>query len=144
MNVWIFEELRSWEDIWATDNMTWWMDIMDRSSNAHVFYHPALVRAWVETYMPIRNLTPIFLRLRDEEGNEGLFPLVLWQKNWKNVFMRSIVPIGYSDFDYHDPIFLYPPKDLQSFWRQLLSFLKQHYRFDEICLDGITEAMLPR
>lgn len=143
MSKWNFVILNNWEEIWSKENLSRWEELMEQSPYVHVFFHPALVKAWVETYRPLRKLTPIFLWMLDDNGNRGIFPLVLWRKNWKNAFTRSIVPIGYSDFDYHDPIFLQRVEDISSFWNQFFEFLRQHYRYDEICIDGITEKMLP-
>ena len=71
-------------------------------SIAHVFFHPALCMAWLETYRPIRKLEPLFC-IGDSNHNHFFLPLVLWRKNWKNAFQKVIVPVGYSDFDYHEP-----------------------------------------
>ena len=142
MNKWKFTVIDNWQDIWLDANVSRWTALMEQSTSSHVFFHPALVKAWVETYMPIRKLKPIFLWMNDDSGNEGVFPLVLWHKNWKSAFMKSIVPMGYSDFDYHDPIFRHTLTDFPTFWNQLICFLKSKYHFDEICIDGISEEML--
>ena len=141
MNKWYFEVINNWDDIWRKTNLARWNSVMRQSSSAHVFFHPALIKAWVDTYIPLQKMQPIFIWAKDNSGNEGFFPLVLWKRNWKNAFIRCIVPMGYSDFDYHNPIFLRPVQDLNSFWRQLLDYIEYSFHYDQITLDGITDAM---
>ena len=95
--------ITTWDEIWSDAFVSQWLDWMDKSENAHVFFHPSLVKAWVNTYLPIRDIQPLFCVVSDK--NTVVFlPLVLWKKNWKNAFLNTIVPVGYSDYDYHTPI----------------------------------------
>ena len=111
------------------------------SDNPYVFSHPALLTAWCDTYRPIRNLTPIFITGTSTNGNTVTFPMVLWKRNWKTAFIKTLVPVGYSDFDYHDPIFKLKPNDgeLKEFWSELISFLKTNVKSDSISIDGVTD-----
>jgi len=142
MSKWRFHSIDSWEDVWSSENVERWEDVLQQSPNAHVFFHPKLVKVWVDTYLPLRYLKPIFIWAEDDTSNLGFLPLVLWRRNWKNAFMRSIIPIGYSDFDYHDPVFLHRIDDPISFWKQVTEFIRQHYSYDELLIDGITESMI--
>lgn len=98
-----FEWITDGETIWSDEFLSQWNSWMKHSIDAHVFFHPAMLRAWVDTYMPIRNLRRLFCIARDE-GTTIFLPLALWQKNLKKVLIRTIVPVGHSDFYYHDPI----------------------------------------
>ena len=113
---------------------------MHQSPTAHVFYHPDLIKIWIRTYLPLRNLTSIFVWGNSEDGNQAFIPLVLWKKDWKGAFIKSIIPIGYSDYDYHDPLFTRTcnNQELASFWNCLVDFLKS-YKADEIILDGVRD-----
>lgn len=113
----------------------------EQIESRHVFFHPALIEAWMETYASLRKLTPLTVRA-SADGNEAYLPLVLWQRNWKNAFVKAIVPVGFSDFDYHNPIFKQQPsaEQLQEFWPGLLQFLKENFSFDTIEIEGITDA----
>ena len=44
-------------------------------------------------------------------------------KNWKQVFMKSIVSVGYSDYDYHDPLFskMISDDEKEAFWVDLFA-----------------------
>lgn len=118
-------------------------DFIKNSSNSHVFFQPSLIKAWLETYNPLRNLSPIFIKATFP-NNEVFLPLVLWKKNWKNAFINSIIPVGYSDFDYHNPIFLNKPSkdEINSFWTDLYTFLKSNFKFDNITIEGITDNFI--
>ena len=114
-----------------------------RSADSHVFFHPTLVRVWMDTYSPIRKLSSIPIEARSTSGNSALLPLVLWRRNWRQGFVNSIVPVGYSDYDYHDPLFSHSPsvEELKAFWSELSEFLRQ-FGADEIRLDGIRSDMV--
>lgn len=125
----------------------WNFEIIDRIPDdvrsAHVFFHPSLIKAWMETYRPLRKLTPICIKASFDETSLFL-PLVLWIKNWKNAFLRAVVPVGYSDFDYHDPITVGDKPEetaITAFWTELIEFLKSRYPFDSFTFDGITDSM---
>ncbi len=125
----------------------WNFEVIDRipesARSEHVFFHPSMIKAWMKTYTPLRNLTPIFIKA-NHDGSVAYLPLVLWTKNWKNAFMRTIVAVGYSDFDYHDPIFVGEKPDentIVEFWSELVKFLKSKYTFETFTFEGITDAM---
>lgn len=138
MGKWSFEVIDTWNDSFSDANFERWQSLMDSAESKHVFFHPVLVKSWIDTYLPIRNLKPIFLWGRSHSGNQMFMPLVLWKRNWKNAFIKSIVPVGYSDFDYHDPICLHSLSDqeLNDFWNELFEFLKT-FKADEILIDGV-------
>jgi CelD/BcsL family acetyltransferase involved in cellulose biosynthesis len=143
--MWRFEICEDWDVIWSDAYQERWMQIMIISPNTHVFFHPSLVKAWVKTYLPLRNISPIFFFGKEtESGNEVFFPLILWKRNWRSAFLHSIVPVGYSDFDYHDPIFTKGTDSmkLDDFWQGIGSYLKA-YHPDNIILDGVHTVTLP-
>lgn len=128
--------------------MSWKFEISDdftyeMPEGSHVFFHPALVKAWLDTYIPLRHLTPLVVRATDG-SNEAILPMVLWHKNWKNAFVKAIVPIGYSDFDYHDPLFRHSPskESIKEYWQGLLNFLNESFDFDTLTTDGVTDCMI--
>ena len=130
-NMWDFKTLDNMDDSLRSDHLA-------KAEVSHVFYHPLLMRAWMDTYTPLRNLTPITVSATDADGNRALLPLVLWKHSWKQGWVKSIVPVGYSDYDYHDPLFLRKPSEteLESFWKELFCFLKP-YGADEVLLSDM-------
>ena len=141
---WRFDWITSWDEIWSGPFLAQWHEWMETSPTAHVFFHPALVRAWVETYLPLRRMEPRFLIAA--RGDSTVFlPMVLWRRNWKNAFQRLLIPVGYSDYDYHDPIVAgqIDGNILQEFWAELpLAFRKgPHGEYDALELTGIREQV---
>lgn len=141
---WQIELLTRWEEIEDPAFVEQWQRIIDDSDNAHVFFHPVLVRVWLETYRPLRALQPLFV-LASRGEQQVIFPLVLWRRNIKNAFLRTIVPAGHSDFDYHDPVFLLPPDEeqVQSFYVGLRAELDKTVKYDRVMLDGVHKQFVP-
>lgn len=121
-----------------------WTDLVENGACSHVFYHPSLVKAWIETYRLLRKIQPFIIKASDGD-NRAFMPLVLWSKNWKNAFQRAIVPVGYSDFDYHDPIFRFKPSanSLSDFWQGLTETLTGRFDSDTFTTDGVTDSLTP-
>ena len=136
MNNWKFE-------IFTGDILPILEQIMNDCVESHVFYHPALVKAWLDTYNSLRSMKTMIIRGTSVD-KVSILPLVLWNKNWKNAFVKSVVPIGFSDFDYHDPITNKPlsAETRDSYWSELTAFLQAEVVCDEILLDGITDRSI--
>lgn len=141
---WTLDLLTTWEAIDNPAFHAWWAELAERASNAHVFFHPVLVRVWLETYRPLRDIRPLFVRATHGE-QQVLFPLVLWRRNWKNAWLREVVPAGYADYDYHDPLFLQPPlpDEVAAFYAALRAALDQSVNYDRLLLDGLHAPYLP-
>lgn len=91
---WTFNIYSNWEEIWSKTHLNRWNIIMDTSPNAHVFFHPSLVKAWVDTYLPLRELTPIFVWGKCVDGKKFFFHLVLWKKKLEKRFFKNYCPCG--------------------------------------------------
>lgn len=133
------EWVTDWDQIWSDNFQKSWHKWMEESENVHIFFHPAMVKVWFDTYLPIRNVKPLFC-LAHTENNTVFFPMVLWKQNWKNAYIRSVIPVGYSDFDYHDPIVTGDNSiNWEEFWEALIRDLKVKWgdHFDIINIDGI-------
>lgn len=141
---WQITLLTRWDELEAPEFVRQWEQIMAASESAHVFFHPVLVNVWLDTYKPLRELKPLFV-IGTCGDQEVIFPLVLWRRNWKNAFLRVIVPAGHSDFDYHDPIFLHTPDDeqVQGFYSAMKTKLDKVVKYDRIMLDGMHEKYVP-
>lgn len=138
--MWKFNIIKEWDNVWSEEHLHEWNALLESSPTAHVFFHPMVARIWVDTYMPLRNLTPIFVWGESTSGNRAFLPLVLWKKDWKGAFLHSIIPVGYSDYDYHDPLFVSNPsvEELTFYWNELMSLLET-YHADEVLLSGFRD-----
>jgi CelD/BcsL family acetyltransferase involved in cellulose biosynthesis len=142
---WKFDWLTTWEELSAPTFQDQWRRWSEESPTSHVFYHPEAAAAWIETYRPIRELEPLFAVAR--RGPTKIFlPLVRWRRNWKNAWQRMIVPVGYSDFDYADPLLIGDPKgmDWTSFWSALAKKIETQWGrgCDEVNIAGIRESVV--
>ena len=133
--MWNFKTIDSIDD-------SLWLDHLMKAEVSHVFYHPLLMRAWMDTYRPLRDIRPITVVATAGDGNRALLPLVLWRRSWRQGWVRSIVPVGFSDYDYHDPLFLRKPsaEELESFWSELLCFLRPYGADETVLVDMRTEV----
>jgi CelD/BcsL family acetyltransferase involved in cellulose biosynthesis len=141
---WKFHWLTRWGEIWDEEFVRQWLTWFDEDLCAHVFFHPALAKAWMETYLPLRHMRPWFLVAQSAEHTVFL-PLILWRRSWKNGFQRLLIPVGYSDYDYHGPIVvgLETGESYQSFWLAFVDELRSspcRIGFDRFVLNGVRRA----
>ena len=137
---WNFRFITDWDYLFTESFQGQWLQWVESAENSHVFFHPVLCMAWIETYLPLRNLDLLFCIAEGEESTIVL-PLVVWNQNWKNAWRRLIVPVGFSDFDYHDPLLVgakISTDSLDQFYSELLRQLSGMVAFDELILDGLT------
>lgn len=127
-----------WDEIYSSSFQAKWLQLAENGINSNVFFHPALCMAWIKTYKPLRNLTPLFCS-GNNNGTSVFLPLVLWRQNWKNACRKVIVPVGYSDFDYHYPLTkgAIKPRGLSDFYRTLLHNLEQLVDYDSLDINGL-------
>lgn len=138
MSNWTFETVTNWNDIWADAHISRWMQHYQENERMSVFLHPVLIKAWVDTYMPLRKMFPVFVWAKSTDGEVAFLPMVLWRNNWKNAFVRHLVPAGYSDYDYHNPISTYGVSE--DYWQQLKKYLSLNFKYDKLTIDGITDG----
>lgn len=135
---WNIRFISDWEEVYSPEFQNQWLQWTENAVNSHVFFHPALCMAWIETYRPIRNLKPLFCIVKNEQ-DQFFLPLVLWHKNWKNAFQKVIIPVGYSDFDYHDPLSssILDNAEWTGLYKMVFDKIKCSFTFDEIQINGI-------
>ena len=130
-----FEFITDWNNIWSHDFQNEWLRWFENSEEPNIFFHPEFVKLWIETYTPIRDIKPIFCVAKDEQNNTIFLPLVLWSKNWKSAFEKVIVPVGYSDYDYSDPI-IFGKVNFDIFWEQFFIKIKI-FNYNTLIIEGI-------
>jgi CelD/BcsL family acetyltransferase involved in cellulose biosynthesis len=135
---WKINILIDWNEIFKKSFQGQWLQYAENAFDSHIFFHPSLGMAWLDTYRPMRKLKPLFC-IAENDSSVIFMPLVLWTQNWKNAYRKVIVPVGYSDFDYHDPLVnqQLQPDDWASFYKSLTGALKSKVRFDAIEITGI-------
>jgi len=138
---WQFEWLTDWDRIWSADFQSEWRSWLAESLTGHVFFHPAAVRAWTETYAELCKLAPRFCTARRSDGCVAFLPLVLMESSWRDAWRRALVPVGVDEFDYHDPVLAGAgsPAELRSFWPEFMHEVRavRAPEQDVIRLDGI-------
>lgn len=141
--MWRFNVIKEWDCIWSEKHLNMWNELLMQSPTSHVFFHPTIAKIWIDTYRPLRKIYPLFVWGEATNGNKVFFPLVLWHRNWKGAFIKSIIPVGYSDYDYHDPLFLtaLSCNELSVFWKELNTMLS-NYLADEILLCGLRDRCI--
>jgi CelD/BcsL family acetyltransferase involved in cellulose biosynthesis len=133
--------------VWDHLFLSRWRKWIDQSDDAHVFFEPSMVRAWVETYERLKPIKPRFLIARNDNNCVIFLPLVQIKENWKGAFQTSLLPVGYSEFDYHDPIVVgsYDTSVTKSFLAAFLEELLNHWKgdFDVVVVNGLRLTSLP-
>lgn len=139
-NPWKVELYRSWDEVDSPGFAEQWRHWMEHAPDAHVFYHPAILKAWTDTYRLLQDISPLYCVARKKDITVFL-PLVLWRRNYKNAFLRLLVPAGFSDYDYHDPLICgqATEEDIASFWEVVEKTVFDHKTiiYDEISLSGM-------
>jgi hypothetical protein len=138
IDTWNIRFITEWDEIYDPEFQSKWHYWADNAANSHVFFQPALCMAWIETYLPLRKLHPLFCLAESEAGTLFL-PLVIWHRSWKNAFQKVIVSVGYSDFDYHEPYFIGNSDISQrgEVYKYVIDEIKKRFTFDTIEINGI-------
>ncbi|MBN1346444.1 MAG: GNAT family N-acetyltransferase [Phycisphaerae bacterium] len=103
-DTWQFDWMTEWDEVWDPAFVGRWKTCGEHSPQANVFFEPAMVRAWVDTYRNLRDIRPRFLVASRNPNRLVFLPLIHDRGRWKDAWHRSIAPVGHCEFDYHDPI----------------------------------------
>jgi CelD/BcsL family acetyltransferase involved in cellulose biosynthesis len=131
---------RTWEEVDNPHFLAQWENWLNVAPSAHVFIHPVIAKTWTDIYRTLQDITPLYC-IAEIDNIIIFLPLVIWQRNWKNAFIRLLVPVGYSDYDYHDPLVTgnVTEKLMQFFWDFINEkvFRNERRDFDAVDLSGI-------
>ncbi len=137
---WKLDIFKTWDEVDAPSFIEQWRVLIDSSTHSHVFFHPSVLKAWTDSCRSVHEMSPLYCRA-EKDGITFFLPLVLWKRNWKKAFVRMLVPAGYPDYDYHDPVTSAPvsPETLDSFWGLIRNSLMNapDIKFDEALLCGM-------
>lgn len=127
--------------VWDQSFLSQWRKWIDQSADAHVFFEPSVVCAWVETYERLKHIEPRFLIAKNSDNFVIFLPLVQVKENWKGAFQTSLLPVGYSEFDYHDPIVVGSPdiSVIKSFWEAFFAEINSRWGryLDIVAINGL-------
>ncbi len=136
--MWQFSIVSDYGKIFSEPYISEWMDLY-RNADTHVFNHPGLIRAWIDTFGKVHDIRLLWIEGISKNGGKTLWPLVIWHRNWKNAFMRVVMPAGGSDYDYHTPL-ISKPCDVDEYFQELMSYIVANIKFDELALSGIPSS----
>lgn len=136
---WKVELYRSWDEVDSPGFVGQWHTWIEHAPDAHVFFHQSLLKAWTDIYRELEDISPLYC-VAEREGITVFLPLVLWRRNYKNAFLHVVVPAGFSDYDYHDPIVSgeWTVEVMSDFWRTVERRIREDrsIRYDRIELQG--------
>jgi len=104
MHEWQFEWLTTRDAIERPDFIAWWRCLSEAAASPQPFFTPEVVGAWLKVYSGVVHWEPRFLVGHRKGGGELLLPLVSMRGEWKDAWPRVWQPVGFNDFDYHDPL----------------------------------------
>jgi CelD/BcsL family acetyltransferase involved in cellulose biosynthesis len=137
-----------WETIWSSEYLGRWSELcaQDSSANPSPFFHPAVVRVWLESAGGERAYDPFFLTTTMANGFTAFLPLVRRRSSWKQGRIRILQPAVGHLADYHDPIFVGGSDSMiASFWRELTNVLRERAGdwFDKLSLPRVRHPAPP-
>lgn len=129
----------NWNFRWITDSdyikslvfAQWWTEKLETAYNKNIFLHPFMTLSWMD-----KNKCNPFFCIAQSEKFTVFYPLTIIRKG----LLRRLVPAGYNDFDYLEPLFCgkFSPEILESFWNSLNSELKKNEKsWDVIEFRGV-------
>jgi CelD/BcsL family acetyltransferase involved in cellulose biosynthesis len=138
--IWNIKFITNWNEVYSKSFQDQWNYWIENAVNSHVFMHPSLCMAWLEAYRLIRNIHPFFI-IASNENFKAFLPLLINNKNWKSSNLKVAEPLGFGDFDYHDPLFIGNADQelINSFWDHITSIINGILlkRVDKVIISGI-------
>jgi CelD/BcsL family acetyltransferase involved in cellulose biosynthesis len=136
--MWKIEWITDWPAIESLEFRLFWLKTFHANQSNHVFFHPDIVKAWIDSYRSFEDISPLFCAAKTE-NIDLILPLVSWKRNVKNLRQRVILPIGFSEFDYHDPVIAdnISCECMGKFWDQFTNEIGERFYFNKLILNGI-------
>lgn len=136
--MWKLTVSRSWDEVDDPAFLGEWLILMKDSSLQHVFFHPVILKTWSDVFRSVYDIKPFYL-IAERDDVRFFLPLMIWRKNWKNAFIKLLVPVGYPDYDYHDPIVKgnVSEKIVASFWSLVRDTIQREVKYDEAFICGM-------
>jgi len=135
---WNFKFLTKYEDCFGQDIVQFWQ----KNCHDNVFNNPGLIQIWYDCFRLTKPVKLLWVYGENEDQVKSLWPLVIYQLDWRQGFLKIVTPAGGGDFDYHSPMFD-SVINLDDYYDDLIVALKRHGGFDEIRFSEIPEKYLP-
>jgi CelD/BcsL family acetyltransferase involved in cellulose biosynthesis len=114
---WRFEWRRTWADVWSPALVATWRRMFESNTGAHVYHHPAVVRAWADTCGSAAPIAPMVGLAHADNGAQALLPWIISQSRGSLAVRRQLEPAGQDLFGYQDPLVdATAPIDWTAFW----------------------------
>lgn len=138
---WNIRIITDWDEIYSSEFQSQWLLWVENAVNSHIFFHPVMVAAWIKAYSKIWEMKPLFV-LAENEETTIFYPLVQLTQGYRSFFRKIIAPVGYSSFDYSDPLVLGHSEKLHSDFFEILIKELRAFNFDLLKLKGL-HTILP-
>lgn len=130
--VWKIKFIKDWDEINSLEFQDLWLRWSQTSLKDNVFFHPKIAIPWVNAYSKIWGISPMYA-LAENGKTVVFFPLVKIEQNIRSFYRKIIAPVGFSSYDYCDPLILGEDTcHISGFYPALINALKK-----EMC-DWIT------
>ena len=118
---WQFDWRRTWAEVWDGPFDRTWRRMFEASDRAHVYQHPSLVRAWVDTCGAAARVEPMMALATLRGGDDVVLPWILTSQRGSVASRRRLESAGQDLFGYQDPLIAASPSaiDWSAFWREV-------------------------
>lgn len=148
MDTWKFSWITSWDEVWHGRLKTCWTGTQNDALYCSPFYYQPNLQAWVDAKGGEAQLSPIFVLAEARNANSILLPLVMAKPSKRKSRLQTALPVGHTDYDYHDPIILGPSANsyciTADFWSELARALTRSstIEVDRIVLPRVRAPLL--
>ena len=137
---WEIGFITDWDEIFSPEFQNQWLLWAENAVNSHVFFHPVLANTWINAYIKVWKMKPLFVHAKYYEITI-FFPLVQITQNYRSFFRKIIAPVGFSSFDYCDPLVIGKSEEFhKGFFEILLKKIKS-FDYDFLQLHGLHDNL---
>jgi hypothetical protein len=132
---WSIRLITDWDEIYSKSFQDKWLQYIEQAENSHIFFHPVLSNSWLTAYCKIWEIKPLFI-IAESDGVTVFYPLIQISQNYKSFFRQIIAPLGFSGFDYADPLVIGNYNNYPGNLLYLISEELKPFKYDLLLLTG--------
>jgi len=134
--------ITGWDNVFSAEVRQIWLNHYKLDAEATVFQHPLMGESWLQAYRQCQQLEPLFCLIQNQ-FQSLFYPLVLWHRNGKNCHQKLAIPVGFSDFDYLNPLMISSESSSfpVDFYRIIGRDLTQRFHADAVQFTGISQPV---